>query len=646
MLDRWALNAQQYQIVTAPAGHMLINAAAGTGKTKTMAARILYLQQKGIAPGHIMALSFSRAARAQLTDRVRSYCREFGEGSPVATFTFHGLAYRLVRLGVASGEVPLKRGFELLADRAGGPSIVFSENGPALLKRIEQPQGIETELERYARALNALRQKGYYSPSQLPKDRLFQFQCGDLGRYELPTESIATVWKRYNSLLERMNAIDHPGLIAYALQIMENEGSAARHRAMDGLEYIIVDEFQDTSRAMLRLLVGLASEGASVNAVGDSDQTIYTVNGSDPSNMLEFVTHFCNTPAPVLGEMHLTLNYRSTPNILKVANRAISHAMTGRTKTLEPAPDRLPDPLERWRQANRDVVLVEAPRLDLAADCIAHECRRLNAECGIPWQDIAVLYRANSKVDAKAAQGDEVRRALTHCGVPIAETQFDHNAAAKVRDAAIEICNAPDNYNRHVFELIADIRSGVLTCEGVDADDVISALEEQSALGADKAWQALDLLVDSAPDEDGQGSERTCGVQVRTIHSAKGAEFRVVFLVYLGEKQFPYGIQPDYEEERRLLYVGLTRAQERLYVLGQPRGSLFFGQLLGDGTTQWQWTVPGGHEGADGPPLDERWRRAVLAAEQSVKTDASYSDDEDLDDIYGGLDDEPQWGWR
>ncbi len=581
------LNPAQRKAVIAGDGHLCINAAAGTGKTSTIAARILYLQLvRGVSPRSILAVSFSRAARANLLERLEAYINFLGRGSAVSTLTLHGLAYRVLRLAVHHGETWLRAGFAVLGAARGRLNPLFEEHGTWLVSNLRDGYPIEERVKIYARALDLVRQ-GHpnldgvaWHPEQLDevRDGSITVEWGQGFRSRVQLGQLQTVWQRYNKLLKQHNSIDYPGMLAECLDVLWREG-ATLEEFQKGLRYLIVDEYQDTSRAQELLIQLLAGERVSVIVVGDSDQAIYTFNGSDPQNIEEFGERMDGKPLPVLQSIDLTWNYRSTPNILAAANRVLLAG--GRsTRKLELAPYGVPETVEAYRRRNLPVMRVHARTLEDAARWVARETQRLIAEEGVMPQEIAVLVRKDTQ---HSPQGAAVRKALADLGLDAQVQDRDPERTAHVLDVVHGFLN--ERFYEPLSDLIAQVQTQQYASElgDVTTEEALAVLDEARRAGATTAEEAAEAISEQgAPD---QSTPEITGVQVRTIHSAKGLEFRVVFLMYLGDREFPSGSRPHLAEERRLYYVGITRAMERLYVLGRRGNEFpsFFDEIEGEG---------------------------------------------------------------
>jgi DNA helicase II / ATP-dependent DNA helicase PcrA len=570
-------NREQRKSITAPEGHLVINAAAGTGKTSTLAARILYLQlELEVPPSSIIAISFSRTARARLTEKLLQLIKQIGAGSLIPVYTFHGLAYRIIRLATSNQETWLKSNFEVLEpsleSNYEGSNNIFIQNEKFLFKNIKSNLDAEVLSKSFTKVLDQLRQgaddmDALLEPEELPRGYELQCDIDQNTAINVITDDVITVWKRYYELLKRNNKIDYNGLITEAIKILQHTSHRTLDRVSDGLKYILVDEYQDTSRAQEQLLSNLvSSKNISINAVGDINQTIYTFNGSSVSNLKEFYERMKDTQTKVLQPIILYENYRSSKAILDVANRIISKNTEIK---LVPASGVLPEPLKKFRKRNYPVQIIHAPTLELASDYISNEILRLNKDENISGNKIAVLVRKNSEF---APQGDKVKEFLDKLDIAYNTSTNSIEKENKIKQmrTVFDFCQEPENYTESINVIIDKINNKEIeVSEEITCEILIMHLNEAINAGAQYCYEAGDLLYDNL-NADPEPDESDGSVQIRTVHSAKGEEFRVVFLMYLGDRSFPHSSKPDLDEERRLLYVGITRAQERLYIIGRP----------------------------------------------------------------------------
>jgi DNA helicase II / ATP-dependent DNA helicase PcrA len=609
MLDLSTLNPAQREAVTRIEGPLLVLAGAGSGKTRVIVHRIAWLMQKGVRPGSILAVTFTNKAAGEMRERVSALAGP--AAAEVTVSTFHAFGLSLLKEEHEAAGLP--RRF----------AICDAGDQLALVKRCMREVRVDD------RSFDAHRVLSMVSRAKNEgKKRIRPKAAGQGDDYDLVASE---VFPRYERALRAQRSVDLDDLVAMpAAMLSRDEG--LRRRLARRWRYILVDEYQDTNAAQLRLLELLAGEKGNVCAVGDDDQAIYGWRGAEVRNILRFERHF-----PGAREVRLEQNYRSTGHILACANGVIARNPGRRPKTLftaEGAGDRV------------RVAALESEEEE--ARFVAEEMARLRRE-GRAWKDMAVLYRLN-------AQSRPVEEALRAASMPYAvhggPAFFDR---AEVRDllAYLKTCAAPEDEvslgrivnvpargigdaslervhdfavreGVHLFDalgraqevpglprgaaermaafvalveryrarfragpaaeaaraLVAEVdlhRHARATVQSFEAgqrkadaiDGVLRSLEAFEARAARPslaAWLGR-LALDSRAEEDPEDGE---GISLMTLHSAKGLEFPIVFLVGVEEDLLPCaGIQGearDLEEERRLAYVGITRARERLYL--------------------------------------------------------------------------------
>lgn len=571
------LNKEQQEVASAPWGHMSINAAAGTGKTSTLAARILFLQLEMDVPSDsIMALSFSRTARARLLQKLEDFCLEAGMGSSVPVYTFHGLAYRILRLAIQCNETWLRPNFELLSTSHDGLNNLFRNNAKYLLSNLKSAHEVPAEC--YLKILDELRQgstdmEAIISPKELPSNQIIEWSDGQQS-FLIPTNDLKTCWARYIRLFQKYNCVDYNALIAEAINLLKIPDSQTSMRVRNGLKFLLVDEYQDTSRAQERLLFSIVQNDISLNVVGDAGQTIYSFNGSSITNILEFGDRIRQQSGLVLPSVSLVRNYRSTNNIIRVANR-IMQEISSKNKLIPEL------------KIEGDLVnLVHAPSLQLAADYIATEIPNLLSIGNIKPHEICILVRKDTEF---SPQGAVVQATLESLGLDVTMVkEKDAQRTHEILNYISEVCMDPE-YD--VMSISDFLEKGcylnlINMPEGVDAGDIKMHFDAFMDGGLEFCYEVSDEIFSTLEDDVEPGMEVQNGnIQVRTIHSTKGEEFKAVFLLYLGDRTFPHGSSPDIEEERRLLYVGITRAREKLYIIGRPgiHFDSFFEECAGEG---------------------------------------------------------------
>lgn len=584
------LNPQQAAAVEASAQNpLLINAAAGTGKTHVLARRILRLQAVDrIEPSRIMVLSFSRVGAKAIGDRTRQLATSLGLRQ-VRAATFHSLCYNLITLlGQPTKVVPSTR---LPKNLWGGNKYLDSQYYNSLLvsqyeEILESAPAAATDratpaqkIADYASMLDAVR-------SGHPELDEVALRGSDLRRIglptrlslrdgdgELPTAAVADVLERYDGALRKEGLIDFPGMVVRCLELLRARPFVrARFRAT--LEHLLVDEFQDTSRAqeeLMRLLVG-ANNGLTV--VGDSDQTIFSFSGSDVRNILEFANrNDLVWPGRKTAIVPLEENYRSAPRILAVASRVINFNTKRLPKTLRPAAVPLDSEREAFRQANRHLAIYEVRDSSDGVRAAASAVAGWVADGVLPGQ-IAVLSRISPRGNPARALLEAVASQLAELGVPIGSDERE----ALLRQSEVIQRLAQGASDVSLQSMLDAIPGGNWRYDPLTEVEWRGALEDAVSRGIQTLgeWAVEAAALQQNPRE--VSSATSSGVVLKTIHAAKGEEYRRVVIMHLGGTFFPPAKTKDIEEERRLLYVAITRGQELVALVGE-RGNKLFEEL-------------------------------------------------------------------
>ncbi|HEX5540881.1 MAG TPA: UvrD-helicase domain-containing protein [Micromonospora sp.] len=507
LLDR--LDAMQRVAASAPGGPMLIVAGPGTGKTRTLTHRIAYLcAELNVYPEHCLAITFTRRAAEELRARLDGLLGPVADDVTVATFHSLGLAI-LREQAMAAG---LGENFRIADD---------------------------TE-----RA--ALRE-----------------EAGD--------DDAA-----YIKLLRQQNLIDLDELVTLPVQLLRTEPDLVRHYR-DRWRWVFVDEYQDVDATQYELLRLLSPHDGNLYAIGDPDQAIYSFRGADVGYFLRFSQDFTDARL-----VRLTRNYRSSAPILAAALQAIAPSTLVHGRRLDPA---RPDPeaplVGRYPAASvTDEADFVVRTIDHLVGGLSHRSldsgRADGAASTVSFSDIAVLYRTN-------AQAAPLVEALTRAGVPVQKRSHDRLRDRPGVDViARELRHADGLYG----SLAARVRlAGQILAERYAAPTLDAAT---GTVGPEDIWSAVELLTplalrcgDDLPlflSQLATGAEvdaldpRAEAVTLLTLHAAKGLEFPVVFLVGCEDGLLPLrfpGTTPTKEEiaeERRLFFVGVTRAQDRLYL--------------------------------------------------------------------------------
>ena len=601
------LNPAQRAAVTHTEGPLLVLAGAGSGKTRVITRKIAYMVgERGIAPAHIAAVTFTNKAAREMKARVGELLSgERAEGLTVSTF--HTLGLRILREEHA--RIGYKRGF----------SLFDAEDSLALLRELLKVERVEKAevLERAQWQISA------WKSALVDCDTAVKRAEDDLQRRQ------ARLYLDYERHLKAYNAMDFDDLIARPAHLLETDAEV-REKWQNRLRYLLVDEYQDTNASQYRLLKLLAGARAAFTAVGDDDQSIYSWRGAMPQNLVLLKEDY-----PTLKVVKLEQNYRSARRILRVANGLISHNPHLFEKQLwselaEGEPVRIIPCPDGQQEAERVV-------MEIAAHKLTHRSRN---------GDFAVLYRSNH-------QSRQFEKALREQRIPYdisgGTSFFDRG---EVRDlvaylrllvnpeddsAFLRIVNLPRRElgpatlerlgayagSRHVSLFSACFEAGLREhvpergaeklhefatwvsrtaehAENGPAADVVKEMLEDIAYeswlrdnakdpaSADRKWEnvqefvqwlerpggeagtladtlarlaLMDMLDRNADDASGDA------VQLMTLHAAKGLEFPHVFLVGMEEEILPHRNSlegENLEEERRLCYVGITRARVSL----------------------------------------------------------------------------------
>lgn len=521
-----ALDTEQRAVATAVRGPVCVIAGAGTGKTRAITHRLAYAVDIGVVdPQRILALTFTARAAGEMRTRLRAL------GVPsVAARTFHAAALKQLMYfwpQVLGGRFPAllttKTGF--LGEALNRANVSAVKNNAVLRDvagEIEWAKVIGLAPDEYIRAVD-----DYARPIRISNNKVDATQ-------------IARVYEAYESLKKQERAIDFEDVLLLTVGMLEEEREV-RDRVRDQYRYFTVDEYQDVSPLQQRLLDLWIGKRDDICVVGDPAQTIYSFAGASPTFLLNFTHKYPNAEV-----IRLSTGYRSTPEIVNTANAILRSANLGHE--LDPMNDHGECPTARGFQSEGEEAsaLVEAIKADIASGLASHE--------------IAILTRTNAQLDL-------FENALNQAGI---ENQ--------VRSAE-RFFNRPE-----VREILTAIRSASVLSESDWLSDLRDALKP---FGESEYVRAF-LQLARELEGDGLNSLRAFlreiedraeqnnppvlpGVALATLHAAKGLEWTKVYVAGVSASILPWGNQPM-EEERRLFYVGITRAQKSLSIsyYGEP----------------------------------------------------------------------------
>lgn len=642
-MDLSRLNKEQQEAVKHTEGPLLILAGAGSGKTTMMTHRIAYMLEMGVSPYNILAVTFTNKAAGEMKDRIESLT---GATRGMWVMTFHAMCVRILR---NHGEV---LGFR------NGFSIYDESDKKALLKRIVKDLNIDEKIYpvSYLGSVISSCKEAEEDPDDYIENNSMNFKA----------ETVAKVYSRYMEDLQQNNAMDFDDLLWNAVKVFEASNEVLSYY-QERFKYIMVDEYQDTNYLQYKLVHALAEKSHNLCVVGDDDQCIYQWRGADIRNILDFEKDFPETKV-----IKLEQNYRSDANILGLANSVIANNRNRKAKAL-------------WTERNEGSKITYRRLEDEQREAwyVGGEIQRLHDEEGVPFNDMAILYRKN-------AQSRPFEEKFSFRGIPyrvLGGTRFYDRKEIKDVMAYMHLVENPSDdvamariinepkrglgpkslggivsyakaYKLSIFEALkeqevlsslskksraavedlvtmldelgveqdnmelSDIydnlirRSGYLTAleaeNTVEADARIENILELRSVIAEFEEKAAGSVLTEEEDEfreerdrlreDGfdvkeptllqsfleriallsdidNRDESEDAVVMMTLHSSKGLEFPVVFMPGMENGLFPGSASMDdpskMEEERRLCYVGITRAMRKLYLTGAQTRMLY-----------------------------------------------------------------------
>ncbi len=602
------LNKEQLSAVMAVEGPVMVFAGAGTGKTKTLIARIIHMiEDCNIEPRRILAITFTNKAAREMRERIKNSLSS--DKGYVNISTIHSLCARILRRNIA--KLGFKEEFE----------IIDEDESIKILSEILKDMYIDKRQLHPRAALKAISD--------------FKNNVRDLNLDE------ENVCKKYQAYLKENNLVDFDDLLVLTLELFNNHSDVLDYYQYI-YQYILVDEFQDTNKTQFNIVKLLAGERRNVFVVGDDDQSIYSFRGACYDNMFDFAKVY-----PDAQIFKLVQNYRSTNNILKGANALIKNNKLRQEKEL----------FSEIPGTSKDIIVHEAYYFEDESRLVINEIAHLLASRKYEPSDIAILYRNSaisrpfelglieSKIPYSVYGGfsylkrKEVKDVLSYLRFIVDPTKIHHfkriiNTPARgigqktldsvfeymednhltLFQAIDELCekypNTKNTLLKNFKTLIEELASVIETMDLQDFFDLMldktgymemlkdedsesnridNVLEFKSVLYTVDQIYASDGLsqkekiqvgLDEVVLDQSSDNEDKKGVVLSTIHSVKGLEFKVVFLVALEEGIFPViRDESDIEEERRVAYVAVTRAKEKLYLTCASR-RLIYGRVV------------------------------------------------------------------
>ncbi|ARJ18532.1 DNA helicase PcrA [Staphylococcus lugdunensis] len=612
------MNDEQSEAVRTTEGPLLIMAGAGSGKTRVLTHRIAYLlNEKGVSPYNILAITFTNKAAKEMKQRVEQLVGE--EASVIWMSTFHSMCVKILRRD--ADRIGIERNF----------TIIDPTDQKSVIKDVLKNENIDSKKFEPRMFISAI--------SNL-KNELKTTDDAQKEANNYHEQMIATIYSGYQRQLSRNEALDFDDLIMTTIRLFERVPDALEYY-QNKFQYIHVDEYQDTNKAQYTLVKMLASKFKNLCVVGDSDQSIYGWRGADIQNILSFEEDY-----PEAKSIYLEQNYRSTKTILNAANEVIKNNT-----------ERKPKGLWTANTNGEKIKYYEAMTERDEAEYVVREVMK-HQRNGKSYGDIAILYRTNAQsrvleetfmksnipytmvggqkfYDRKeikdllsylrivANSNDDIslqriinvpKRGIGPSSVEKIQayalqsniSMFDALSEAdfiglskKVTQGCIQFYDLLQNLiKEQEFLEISEIVEEILEKTGyramlereqtIESRSRLENLDEFMSVPKDyeentplEEQSLINFLTDLSLVADIDEAQIDDGVTMMTMHSAKGLEFPIVFLMGMEESLFPHiraiksDDDHDMQEERRICYVAITRAEEQLYITRATSRMLF-----------------------------------------------------------------------
>ena len=621
------LNKEQREAVETVRGPLLVLAGAGSGKTKLLTSRIAYLIQNGVRPRNILAVTFTNKAAKEMKERLGNIL-----GENVVKYmwvgTFHGICGRILRENIENYSFQsgkrLDKNFSIYDETDSNAVIKQAIKKLNLDDKVYAPKLVKTVI---SNAKNKMQDA--YTFATFARD--------------FKSQKIAQIYEEYENSLNNNNAIDFDDMLMLTVKLLE-QCKEVRQQYYDRFQHILVDEFQDTNMAQYKLINLLYTnlepdipDERSLCVVGDVDQSIYSWRGADYTIILNFQKDFKKTKL-----IKLEQNYRSTANILNVANAIIENNTERVDKVLysQKGDGELIDYFEAQDEADEANFIASRIKQDSGGDynrfAILYrtnsQSRALEEACmaaGLPYKiygglkfydrkevkDIIAYLKLIYNTDdsqsfrrivnvPKRAIGDTTVKNLSDfadkedislfaaCQRIEDAVEIPPRTRSKLKDFSeliLKFVNAKDSYSLQDFVTLVIEKTGYLAelqsqntpeseADIENLQELVNVAGEFVPEEADNALGEFLQQVALVSDLDGM-EDISNNVTLMTLHSAKGLEFPIVFLAGCDEGVFPhqrtFNIPSEMEEERRLMYVGVTRAEEKLYLTSAKRRQMW-----------------------------------------------------------------------
>ncbi len=600
---KFDLNPQQKLAVQADDKPLLIVAGAGTGKTRTLTGRLAYLIEKGIPPNRILALTFTNKAAKEMAERVATmtfdndndknsgHRHSYGHGDAHGPFigTFHSLGARILRVEA-----------EFLG-RDHNFAIFDTSDSLQLVKKLLKMETLRDKESDYSGAADISRKISRLKNNVVSREDILESSPdgpASTSRGEAG-ELVIKLFHRYEKELQKNNAFDFDDLIEKVVHIFKtNPNVLEKYRKR--YRHILIDEYQDLNNKQYELVKLLVGNSPRISVVGDDQQMIYSFRGSNFRIFMDFEKDWPDANVILLEE-----NYRSASNIIKAASALIANNVNQKPKTL-------------WtkKENGAPVKIIEADEEEAEAEWIATEVQ--SSKLKVQSESVAIIYRTNAQ--SRAIEQELIERGISYCifgGLRfyerkeikdiVAALRYAQNNKDEVSRDRLEKNIAKGRFSKFRDSLDSDASTASPTelihvfLDSTDYLDIVG----RNFLNADERRENIAELLHFASefkelpafleqiallqpmDSPSQVFQKKNlggqAVNLMTIHIAKGLEFDRVFIAGCSEGILPHsrslGTALEIEEERRLMYVAMTRARKELFLSFYDIPSRFLGEL-------------------------------------------------------------------
>lgn len=614
------LNERQKEAVTYTSGPLLVLAGAGSGKTRVLTYRVAWFIDQGkVRSENVLLLTFTNKAATEMKERVLDLTQEV----PAFAGTFHSFCVRVLRKDGRTIDIP------------SNFIIYDDDDSKEIIKDILEEMNLSVDKHNP----NAISSQISEAKNQMLSPNTY----AELAQGEWQ-EKVFKIWNEYEKMMERAGALDFDDLLLKTVKLFDKSPSTLSHWQQI-LTHVFVDEWQDTNKVQYKLTKQLVGLNENLTAVGDASQSIYSWRGADFRNINNLTRDF-----PRLKVINLEQNYRSTQTILDAANSVI------KKNTSHPI-------LKLWtdKKTGQKIKVFRARSELDEAQFILNEIDKLITQ-GFEFHNFAILYRTN-------AQSRVLEEAFLHAGIPytlVGGVRFysrreikdvisylrllvnpkDRVSKKRIQKLGVRqwerfqefLKDLPEDWEENLttLSLMDSIlqKTGYLSKYKRETEENLTRLENIKELRSvatefSKLTDFLEnvALVEAEQNEKGiilPQEDRKGKVTLMTLHAAKGLEFPAVFIVGLEEGLFPHSRSlfdiNQLEEERRLAYVGITRAKELLYLTYAGR-RLYFGQRTSNPPSRFIIDIP--------ENLLEGVENSYLEVEKSDKLESDAYDDFD-----------------